>query len=178
MKVLVALSTATCLLGSSLVYAQDVPTRETDRGSGILASAKEAALRVALQPNAAPQRMRRRGRLYGGLTLVGIGAAILVGGLLAAQPERVDDSYYTVDGYFIENYQHVSGTRQDVGAWAFFGGIGVAAVGGILIARADSTSRVRIGDGKPNEPLRSWRSHVVPLAGKASSESLQARPEK
>ena len=167
MRILVAVSTATCLLGSSLVYAQDVPMRETDRGSGILASAKQAALRVELQPNAAPQRTRRRGRLYGGLTLVAIGVAVaVVAGL--SDPGR---EYFTDERGF---YSGHSDTKSDVANWTVAGGLGLAGLGGVMMVLADSTSRIRVGDGKPNEPLRSWRSHVVPLAGKGpSTESLE-----
>ena len=36
--------------------------------------------------------------------------------------------------------------------WLFYGGIGVGVAGGIMIARADSTSPINVRDERPDEP--------------------------
>lgn len=138
MRVLVALTVAGSILAANIVFAQDVETGMTGDELGILASAERAALRLGLQPNAGAQRARRGGRLKAGWTLVAVGGGLVLGGMyLASRPGGYYDSSR---GGYVETG---GGT---VGLLLSLTGIGVAGVGGVLVARADVTSRVRFPD--------------------------------
>lgn len=154
MKIAITLCVLGCLLVSTPVPAQVLrPSEEAGRVSGIMASAYRAADSMELQPNAAPQRQRRRGRLFSGLTMVGIGAGLIVASLLTleANPGRyVTETTY--DGYTYQSFIP-NEAATNFAAGMFFGGIASAAIGGVLIARADDESRIRIQGERPKRGL-------------------------
>ena len=133
MKMLVTVCMLVCLLVAIPVRAQDLPRDvEAQGASGIMASAARVAMRLELQPNAAQQRSRRGGRISTGWTLVAIGGGLFVTGLVVG----------TSGG----------GDRGTMGAVLALGGMGLGAVGGIVIALADSTPAAGAGQNPPHGP--------------------------
>ena len=132
MRIATALFAFACLIATAhVVYAQESYLDVTDSrlsndnlvGSSVLKSATEAASRLGMQPNATPQRARRRGRLATGIGLLG-GA----GALLAV-------------GYLLDNKTEVSDAITLPIAVGIYGLIGS---GIALIALADSTSPISV----------------------------------
>ncbi len=143
MKMLVTVCMLVCLLVAIPVRAQDLPRDvEAQGASGIMASAARAAMRLELQPNAAPQRSRRGGRISTGWTLVAIGGGLFVTGLVVANSGggRNEFGYYESDN------------RGTMGTVLALGGMGLGAVGGIVIALADSTPAAGAGPNPPHGP--------------------------
>ena len=138
MRIATILFTIALLAATTPVRAQGVSLDQLARpDSSIVESGRRAALRlVELQPNATAQRGRRKGRLYGGLTMLGIGAGLLVVAVVGAGQVDYDD-------------------RTDAAETAFsvaaLSGFALMGAGGIMIALADSTSPVRVRGREPQQ---------------------------
>ena len=139
MRYLGTVCTVGCLaLVATPAHGQDAALSEKRSESSIMASAARAAMGMELQPNAAPQRERRRGRLYGGLTLIAVGAGVLVAGSIGGE--------------------QAGGTERNVRYGMIWGGIGLASLGGVVMALADSRSGPGWGDGSDGAKFRSGRT--------------------
>lgn len=107
--------------------------------SSLVASATRAASRMEFQPTSAPRQGRNKGRLYGGLAMLCLSPLFL----LAAAAHGADDP-----------------TAAGVLGWS---GIALGVGGGIMMARADSTSPISVRDGKPDEPGQRFLSRTEPV---------------
>ena len=152
MRVVVIGVVAGILVGNA-AFAQDVGPGMTGHGRGILASAERAALRVELQPNAGAQRARRSGRMKAGWTLVVVGGGLVLGGMYLANR---NEGYF--DGY---SGRWVSGGSGTTGVVLSLAGLGLAGLGGVFVARADVSSRVRLAGDRLGYPFGSPRERVA-----------------
>lgn len=165
MKIAVTLCALTCTMMATAVRAQDVdgirgprgtvggvPTRgamahnvvgsaaasQFGAADSVMDLARRAVLRLASQPNTAPQQRGRGIRERLGYLWV------VSGGTLA------------VLGYMNDEF-----SEDEKLVFSLIGG-GLAGIGGYLIATADSTSRVKLGGAKPG-----GRIAVAPMRGGA-----------
>lgn len=138
MRIFVVATAIAGILVTNASFAQDIGPGMAGNGRGILAAAERAALRVELQPNAGAQRARRSGRLKAGWTLVAVGAGLAAWGMAGVAGEGG------------------SGTGMALS----LGGLGVAGLGGVLVARADVSSQVRLSGERSRPPFSLQREGV------------------
>ena len=94
--------------------------------SSLVISGNRAASRLELQPTVTPRRRRHKGRLFGGLAMLVMSPLLVLEAAAAASTDR-------------------GGAASAL----FFTGIGLGVAGGVMIARADSTSPIGAPDGGP-----------------------------
>ena len=145
MKTLMVCCVVGCLMVGSPVRGQSGLGSDKARNvSSVMASAHRAAERLELQVNSAPQRQRRKGRLYGGLIMLGVGIGAIFAGGAAAGNDGIGPRY---------------GKKGTATGLVVAAGLGLAIGGGVLIARADTASSVRTQEAKRNKGL--FERHMV-----------------
>ena len=97
--------------------------------SSLVASAARAASHLELQPTAPARSGRHKGRLYGGLAMLGLSPLLIFSAFFSG-----------------------AGESAAVANVLFFGGIGLGVGGGVMIALADSSSPISVRDRRPDEP--------------------------
>lgn len=120
------------------LQAMDAPRPE----SSLVTSAIRAASRLEHQPTTRARSGRRMQRVFGGLALLALGGFAMLKGAAAG------------------------GDYPDEAAALFWFGIALGVAGGVMIARADSTSPINVRDGGRTE----WPAALQHGAGRSRTQ--------
>ena len=124
MRMFLVLCTLVCFLAGTTLHAQEISLEAVSRPSSrIVESAVAASSVLGRQFNSAPQRQRRGGRIWGGVGLLAVGGSLLF-----------------LKDLFVEEVPEDHQTNVNTGL--VLGAAGLMAVGGIMIATADTQSRI------------------------------------